>query len=151
MNTKFNTFNWLLGLLVITFMVLAIGAVIWPNAGVTDIATPAQLGFFFALSLIEAMLFSVGLMFLFDGFRTVKKSPAPLRLIAWLYYISTSVMLLSWWPHDNFHRTISENDLQRLLYLEYGFHFTLIIAGLAIAYSFFRIFYYIRETGPEQA
>ena len=151
MNIKFNILNWTLGILILTFIVLSLGSVIWPTAGVTEAATPTQLGFFFAISVIEAMLFSTGIIFLFYGFGVLKKAPPALRLTAWLYYISTSWMLISWWPHDNFHRTTSMNDLQKLLFIEYGFHFTLILAGLAIAYSFFRMFSYIREIGPERS
>ncbi|HEV8224498.1 MAG TPA: hypothetical protein VGP74_04510, partial [Rubrobacteraceae bacterium] len=42
--------------------------------------------------------------------------------------------LVSWWPHDNLHIHNGE-DLQGLLYIEYGFHVTLMLAGIVLAYS----------------
>ena len=44
------------------------------------------------------------------------------------------VTFVSWWPHDNMH-IHNGNDLQGLLYIEYGFHVTLMAAGLVLAYS----------------
>jgi hypothetical protein len=41
----------------------------------------------------------------------------------------------SWWPHDNLHIS-NGNNLQGLLFIEYGFHFTLMIAALVLAYCF---------------
>ena len=37
-------------------------------------------------------------------------------------------------PHDNMH-IHNGTDMQGLLYIEYGFHVTLMVAGLVLAYS----------------
>jgi hypothetical protein len=42
--------------------------------------------------------------------------------------------MVSWWPHDYLH-IHNGNDLQGLLYIEYGFHLTLMLAGIVLAYS----------------
>jgi hypothetical protein len=42
-------------------------------------------------------------------------------------YLGIGWLMVSWWPHDN---------LQGLLFIEYGFHFTLMIAALVLAYCF---------------
>ena len=52
----------------------------------------------------------------------------------WAAYLAIGWLLVSWWPHDNMH-IHNGNDLQGLLYIEYGFHVTLMIAGLVLAYS----------------
>lgn len=52
-----------------------------------------------------------------------------------LAYLSLSWLLISWWPHDNLHLHNGMN-LQGLLYIEYGFHLTLIIASLILARAF---------------
>lgn len=150
MNNKLTLIYWVLGIIVLSVPVLAISPVLWPTAIGAAIPSPAQLIFFFIISLIEAMLFSTGLVFLFFGFDVVKKAPAALRRTAWMFYASAAWMLLSWWPHDNFHRSVNENDLQKLLYVEYGFHLTLIVAGLAIAYTFFQIFSYLENSKSGQ-
>jgi hypothetical protein len=41
--------------------------------------------------------------------------------------------MVCWWPQDNLHISTGSN-LQTLLFIEYGFHFTLMIATLALAY-----------------
>jgi hypothetical protein len=49
-------------------------------------------------------------------------------------YLSVGWFLVSWWPHDNLHLH-NGFDLQGLLYIEYGFHVTLIFAAFVLAYS----------------
>jgi hypothetical protein len=49
-------------------------------------------------------------------------------------YLAIGWFLVSWWPHDNMH-IHNGNDLQGLLYIEYGFHVTLMAGGLILAYS----------------
>jgi hypothetical protein len=39
--------------------------------------------------------------------------------------------MVSWWPHDNLHIS-NGNDLRGLLFIEYGFHFTLMIAAYSL-------------------
>ncbi len=50
-------------------------------------------------------------------------------------YLAIGWLLVSWWPHDNLHIHVG-NDMQGLLYIEYGFHVTLMICGLIVAYGF---------------
>ena len=50
-------------------------------------------------------------------------------------YLSIGWLLVSWWPHDNLHMHVGE-DPQGLLLLTYGFHLTLLLAGLVLALSF---------------
>ena len=49
-------------------------------------------------------------------------------------YLSIGWFLVSWWPHDNLH-IHNGMDMQGLLYIEYSFHVTLIIAALVLAFS----------------
>ena len=51
----------------------------------------------------------------------------------WLVFFSAAWGLVSWWPHDNMHRVMMMGDYWGLIRLEYGFHLTLIIAGVLIA------------------
>ena len=53
-------------------------------------------------------------------------------------YYALSWLLISWWPHDNFHIHNGMNA-QGLLYIEYGFHLTLLIASLILANYFIHI------------
>ena len=49
-------------------------------------------------------------------------------------YLSIGWFLVSWWSHDNLH-IHNGDDLQGLLYIEYGFHVTLIIAAGVLVFS----------------
>jgi len=50
-------------------------------------------------------------------------------------YFGTLWLLGNWWVHDALHITTGMNPTA-LLWIEYGFHVTLIIAGAALAYAF---------------
>ena len=42
-------------------------------------------------------------------------------------HVNLAWLLVSWWPHVGLHRNTGEDNLQELLYTEYGFHVTLMI------------------------
>jgi hypothetical protein len=50
--------------------------------------------------------------------------------IAWL--------LMNWWAHDGLHQHVGMN-LHGLLWIEYGFHFTLIISAVVVARYFLTV------------
>ena len=62
--------------------------------------------------------------------------------------MSIAWFLISWWPHDGFHRSLT--DMWTLVYVEYAFHLTLMIAGAILALAFARL---ARQaaTAPEAA
>jgi hypothetical protein len=90
--------------------------------------------FFVVHFAIEALAFGLGISFLAFGLPLVRKAASGSGLRAWAMYLSIGWLLVSWWPHDNLH--IHTESLQGLLYIEYGFHMTLILSGLVLAYSF---------------
>ena len=57
------------------------------------------------------------------------------KLMGWAMYLSIGWLLVSWWPHSHLHQVVGE-DLQELLYIEYGFHVTTIICAVVLAYGF---------------
>ncbi len=57
------------------------------------------------------------------------------KLMVWAMYLSIGWLLVSWWPHSHLHQVVGEN-LQGLLYIEYGFHVTTIIGTVVLAYGF---------------
>ena len=94
--------------------------------------------FFIIYSAIDSIAFGIGIAFLFFGYPS--KSRSSLNILA---YLSLSWLLVSWWPHDNFHRVLEHDNFLGLLYLEYGFHFTLIIASIIV------LFYFIKNKDQE--
>ena len=99
--------------------------VIWPDAPGAHIPSASLLPFFIILAIVESLAFGIGMSLLIDYWEAGKKDQFAFLAIVWL--------LISWWPHDNLHRVIDESNYVHLLFIEYGFHLTLIIAGFVVA------------------
>ncbi len=113
---------------------MALGQLIWPPDPANPEPSAGQLPFFIFLSVFEAVTFGLGISFLLFGFPALLRLARGSRLRAWAMYLSVGWFLVSWWPHDNLH-IHNGDDLQGLLQIEYGFHVTLIIAAVVLAYS----------------
>ena len=113
---------------------MALGQAIWPPAPGGPEPTAGQLPFFILLAVFEALTFGLGVSFLLFGFAPLKRAVGGSAWRTWAIYLSVGWFLVSWWPHDNLHIHNGE-DLQGLLYIEYGFHVTLMLAGIVLAYS----------------
>ncbi len=69
------------------------------------------------------------------GLPTMRRASPNSKLMVWAMYLSIGWLLVSWWPHSHLHQVVGEN-LQGLLYIEYGFHVTTIIGAVVLAYGF---------------
>ena len=100
--------------------------------------TQGQLPFFIALSVIESVVFGIGISFIVLSWPFLKRFNQLSRKLTFATYLAISWLLVSWWPHDNFHM---QNGLylQGLLYIDYVFHVTIIIASLIVAYFFYSL------------
>jgi hypothetical protein len=98
--------------------------------------------FFMVVSLFEALALGLGVSFLVFGLPLVRRVSLDLKIRAWLMYLGIGWVLVSWWPHGNLHMSNGDN-MQRLLYIEYAFHVTLIISAAIVAYCFLSL---LRET-----
>lgn len=124
--------KFLIVTLVIGVPAFMAGPMLWPPS--EDIApTTEQLPFFIFLSLVESLFFGFGVAFIAFGWPLVKSATA--GKFAKARFAAIAWLLVSWWPHDNFHISNGMNA-QGLLYIDYGFHMTLMIAGITLAYSF---------------
>jgi hypothetical protein len=112
---------------------MALGKVIWPPAAGGPEPSAGQFPFFILLAVFEALTFGLGISFLLFGFAPLRRAVGTTWRV-WAIYLSVGWFLVSWWPHDNLH-IHNGNDLQGLLYIEYGFHVTLMLAGIVLAYS----------------
>jgi len=113
---------------------MALGQVIWPPAPGSPEPTAGQLPFFLFLAVFEALTFGLGISFLLFGFVPLRRALGGSSWRTWAAYLAIGWLLVSWWPHDNMH-IHNGSDMQGLLYIEYGFHLTLMAAGLVLAYS----------------
>ena len=113
---------------------MALGRVIWPPAPGGPEPSALQFPFFLLLAIFEALTFGLGVSFLLFGFPAIRRAMGGSSARAWAAFLAIGWFLVSWWPHDNLHIHNGE-DLQGLLYIEYGFHVTLMASGLILAYS----------------
>jgi hypothetical protein len=121
--------------LIVGVAAMALGPILWPIAQGGPQPTTAQLFFFIVLEAIQSLAFGLGVSFLLFGLPTVLRVSPNSRVMAWAMYLSIGWLLVSWWPHGHLHQVVGEN-LQGLLYIEYGFHVTLIIGAIVLAYGF---------------
>jgi hypothetical protein len=128
-----------LALTVVAFLATPLGRLgtFWrPSAEIpVSSATGTQMFLFLVLNIAEALAFGLGISFLVFGYPMVRAiSPASTGLthaahfaIAWL--------LINWWIHDSLHIHIGM-EFNGLLAIEYGFHITLMIAGVILVAFF---------------
>ncbi len=117
------------------------GPLIWPSP--VGASTPYSVygglaPFFIAVALAEDLLFGAGVAFVIFGLPLVR-SAASSPVMTWAAYLSIAWALVSWWPHDNFHRMTAGNLGVPLLLIEYGFHITLMLTALVIAWFFLSV------------
>ena|SRR5215203_6390555 len=102
--------------------------------------------YFMFEAFVEALALGLGVSFLVFGLPFVRRAEPGLRLRVWLIYLSIGWALVSWWPHGGLHMSNGAN-MQRLLYIEYSFHVTLIISAVVAAYCFLSL---VREWNQRQ-
>lgn len=112
---------------------VALGNVIWPPAAGGPEPTAGQLPFFIVLEVITSITLGLGVAFLLFGFPTMKEVAAGSSLRAWVMYLSVGWLLVSWWPHQHMHIANGDN-IAGLIVIEYAFHVTLMLSGLALAF-----------------
>ena len=131
MNTKAKVVSTSL---VLGLIALLAGHSIWPPSPMLPVPTDAQFPLFAFLAIVEALSFGLGVSFIVFGWPLLKHIPPQWQTKARWSFAAIVWMLVSWWPHDNLHQHIGIN-LRKLLYIEYGFHLTLVIASCIVAYT----------------
>ena len=106
----------------------------WPPSPMCPVPRDWQLPFFAFVALVEAGAFGAGWAFLLWGKHYVDR----LFDATWrrnIVYVCTAWQLLNWYPHDSLHMHIGV-DLTNMIFMEIGFHVTLVISGLLIILAF---------------
>jgi hypothetical protein len=135
--------NWVKWLIV-TLVLAAIAFLASPNGplGVfwrpaADIAAPTggQVPLLILLNIAEVLTFGLGIAFLIFGYPMVKTAVPASKGLTRAAHLSIAWLLINWWPHDSLHVAAGLN-LNPLIAIEYGFHVTLMVAGVILAYFF---------------
>lgn len=53
--------------------------------------------------------------------------------------------MLSWWPHSNLHRVTPSGAWLHLLYIDYGFHLSLMVGTATVSLFFIRTLSDVRD------
>ena len=127
--------KWQVALVVLAAGIPAflLGRVLWPDAPGAAAPPVSILPVFIVISALEAVLFGVGVAFVAFGRRLLSTDRSKLAAAA---FAAIAWSLLSWWPHDNFHRVT--HDWYGLAAIEVGFHVTLIGSIVIVAAYFLR-------------
>lgn len=123
--------------------------VFWRPSPMVPEAVGIQLPLFMLLGMTEALVFGLGIAFLVFGASMVKQfkvSPGLARAA----HLSISWVMINWWAHDSLHLH-NGMELSGLLKIEYGFHITLILAGIILARFFVAMAQGSMTTGPQRA
>ncbi len=124
--------------LIAAVLAMVVGPILWPTSDpplFQTEPTATQLPYFIVLQVVTSLTFGLGVSFLLFGLPVVRRASADSKLRAWLAYLSIGWLLVSWWPHGHLHQHNGDN-MQGLLYIEYGFHVAPMLAGLIVAYCF---------------
>lgn len=113
-----------------------IGAQIWP--AMLETSPPpvgAQVGLFTLISAVEALAFGAGLAVLLFAGRPIRTLFGPQRAgLATATHLSLFWLLWSWWLHVALHNTSGMRP-GRILFIEYAFHGSSIVAAGVIVYA----------------
>lgn len=80
---------------------------------------------------VEAIALGLGVSFLLYGFPLVKAMGTASPVLTRAADLAFAWLLLNWWAHDSLHLH-NGMDVNGLLAIEFGFHFTIIVAGLVL-------------------
>jgi hypothetical protein len=109
-------------------------------APASDMPTPvgAQIPLFMLLGAAEALALGLAVSFLLFGYPSLNMNAVVSPSLTRGAHLSIVWLLGNWWAHDSLHQHIGMH-LDGLLRIEYGFHITLIIAGLTLVRFFLAV------------
>lgn len=114
------------------------GPKIWPMAASIPQPPANLLPFYLALSVIEALAFGFGVAFAVFGWPAIRRLPLGAPWLNKLLFLTMCWFTGNWWMHDNLHMHVAL-DMHHLLYIEYGFHMTMLACVLVLAVGFLRL------------
>lgn len=119
-----------------------IGNMIWPPAPGPD-PEGANLVLLMIVGFIEVIAFGLGACVLAFGRPAAEKITGTTGLYATGVWLSITWLLMNWVPHTALHMNhgniLVPADFTGLVAIEYGFHFTLVLAGAMLMHALFRV------------
>jgi hypothetical protein len=110
----------------------------WAPSPMVPDAVGVQVPLFMALGVLEAIAFGLAVSFLLFGYTTLRANLPASPGLTRAAHLSIAWFLGNWWAHDSLHIHVGM-DLNSLLGIEYGFHVTLMIAGVILVWFFLSV------------
>lgn len=114
------------------------GPKLWPMAASVPEPPSNLLPFYILLAAIEALAFGFAVAFAVFGWPAIRRLPLGAPWLNKALFITVCWFMGNWWMHDNLHMHIAL-DMNRLLYIEYGFHMSMLACVLILAVGFIRL------------
>lgn len=114
------------------------GPLLWPMAASVPAPPANLLPFYIVLAAAEALAFGFAVAFAVFGWPAIRRLPLGASWLNKTLFITLCWFMGNWWMHDNLHMHVAL-DMNHLLYIEYGFHMTMLACGLVLAVGFIRL------------
>lgn len=131
-----NRLRWMvLVTVVIGVAAFVVGPRIWPPAPDVPMPPPNLLPGYIVLAAIEALAFGFAVAFAFFGWPAIRALDLGAPLLNKGLFVTLCWFMGNWWIHDSLHMHNGMN-MHGLLFIEFGFHITMLICGVTLAVSF---------------
>jgi len=125
-------------IMVVTLAAFVLSPWVWQEPPSSIRPGAAEVPFFVILNIFESLALGLGVAFWWNLLPLVRRQKGEFKKETWILYVSVGWLLVNWWFHDGLHKVIG-GDPRRLLLVEYGFHVSLILAGMAMVWALVRI------------
>jgi hypothetical protein len=132
---------------IVTLVIAVLGFLTEPNGPLGSFWAPSpmvpeavgvQVPLFMVLGVLEAIAFGLAVSFLLFGYTSLRTNLPASPGLTRAAQLSIAWFLGNWWAHDSLHLHVGM-DLNSLLGIEYGFHVTLMIAGVILVWFFLSV------------
>jgi hypothetical protein len=114
------------------------GPQLWPMGPGVPMPPAQLLPAYIAISAIEALAFGFAVAFAVFGWEAIRDLPLGGRWLNKVLFVTLLWFMGNWWMHDNLHMHVAL-DMNRLIYIEYSFHLTLLACGLILVIGLMRL------------
>ena len=132
--------SWQISLLTVVIGAAAFftGPKIWPMGHEVPMPPPNLLPGYIAISAVEALAFGFAVAFAVFGWSAIRDLRLGARWLNRLLFVTLFWFMGNWWFHDNLHMHIGL-DMNRLIYIEFAFHMSMLACGVTLTLSLMRL------------
>lgn len=112
----------------------ALGPMLWPPGPDLPHPPAGLMPAYLALAVVEALAFGFAIALLLFAWPAVRAMAIGSIAFKRVLYVSVAWLMGNWWMHDGLHMNVGL-DMERLVYIEYAFHMTLLACGFALAWA----------------